>query len=101
MMVLPGDYQLDLHAAQEMIGSTHATLAPEEELATLFPDCEVGAMPPFGSLYQMDVYVEKEMSDDEEIEFHAGSHQDAIRMSYAKWQEAVHPKTGHFSHKMH
>ena len=101
MMVLPGDFQIDLEAARKMIGSSEASMATEDELATLFPDCEVGAMPPFGPLYQMDVYVEQAMSDDKEIEFHAGTHQDAVRMSYAKWHDMVRPQVGHFGAKLH
>ncbi len=101
MMVLPADYQLDLRAVRETIGNPEITLAPESELATLFPDCEVGAMPPFGMLYQMPVYAETSLSDDKEIEFHAGSHQDAIRMKYSHWHAMVKPQMGHFGHKMH
>jgi len=101
MLVLPGDYQIDMHTARDIVGSPDASLATEDELRSLFPDCEVGAMPPFGSLYQMPVYVEKDMDHDKEIEFHAGSHQDAIRMSYSQWETMVHPTEGHFSYKMH
>lgn len=101
MMVLPADYQLDLLTTREFLGSPHATLATEEELATLFPDCEIGSMPPFGILYQMPVYAEQDMNDSQVIEFHAGSHEDAVRMGFNAWKNIVHPQMGHFSDKRH
>ncbi len=101
MMVLPADYQLDLQAAREFIESPEATMAPEDDLVTLFPDCELGAMPPFGTLYQMPVYAEESLGDGNEIEFHAGSHEDAVRMSYTRWQQMVHPHIGHFGYETH
>lgn len=101
MMVMPADYQLDLQAAREIIGSQEATLATEEDLERLFPDCELGAMPPFGQLYQMPVYAERDLADDKDIEFHAGSHHEAIRMKYSDWHKMAQPSAGHFSHKLH
>lgn len=101
MMVMPADYQIDLKATRDILGSQDAILATEDDLAKLFPDCELGAMPPFGQLYEMPVYAERDLSDDKEIEFHAGSHHEAIRMKYSDWHKMVQPQAGHFSNKFH
>jgi Ala-tRNA(Pro) deacylase len=58
----------------------------------MFPDCEVGAMPPFGNLYDMDVYVDSSLGNNREIVFNAGSHTEVIRMSYADFERLVNPK---------
>ncbi len=101
MMVLPADYQLDLQAARETIGSPEAVMANENQLMQLFPDCEVGAMPPFGTLYDMPVFVDESLADEREIEFAAGSHEDAVRMSFEDWERMVHPAMAHFGYKVH
>jgi Ala-tRNA(Pro) deacylase len=59
-------------------------LATEAEFASLFPDCELGAMPPLGELYGLPVYVDESLSVDKEIIFSAGTHRDAIRMNYRR-----------------
>lgn len=101
MMVLPADYKLDLKRAREMIKSQNAWIVSEQELQQLFPHCELGAMPPFGELYNMQVYAETDLGDDQEIEFNAGSHEDAIRMRFSDWQNMVHPMMDHFSFRAH
>jgi len=101
MMVLPADYKLDLNAVREVLDSREAWIASEQELQQLFPECELGAMPPFGEMYQMQTYAEMDLNDDTEIEFNAGSHEDAIRMRYKHWEQMAHPKMGHFSYKYH
>ena len=63
----------------------------------MFPDCEVGAMPPFGNLYEMDVYVAKTLTEDDEIAFNAGSHTELIRLSYMDFERLVKPKALSFS----
>jgi Ala-tRNA(Pro) deacylase len=101
MLVLPADYKLDLKEVRAMINSRNAWIASEQDLQQQFPGCELGAMPPFGALYNMQVYVETDLGDDQEIEFNAGSHEDAIRMRYMDWKNMVHPNMGHFSYKYH
>lgn len=101
MMVLPADYQLDLKTTREMLDNQGLSMATEQDLKQLFPDCELGAMPPFGPLYDINVYVEQDLSDGNEIEFSAGSHSDAIRMRFDDWQNLVHPMMGHFSFRYH
>jgi len=79
------------------VGDSTATLASEHEFEELFPDCELGAMPPFGNLYGMDVYVSGSLTEDEEIAFNAGSHSELIRMAFRDFERLVHPKIVHFS----
>ena len=101
MLVLPADYKLDLKQTRHMIHSHNAWIASEQDLQQLFPKCELGAMPPFGELYKMQVYAETDLSEDQEIEFNAGSHEDAIRMRFTDWQKTVHPTMEHFAIKAH
>jgi len=92
MVVLPASRQLDFERLRELTGTRDVELAGEKEFAGLFPDCEIGAMPPFGNLYGMDVYVAEELEDDEEIAFNAGSHNELVRLSYSDYKRLVHPK---------
>ena len=87
MVVLPGTRKLDLHKVPER----GARLATEQELATLFPGCEVGAMPPFGNLFRLPVLVDRGLARDEEIVFQAGTHTRAIRMRCADFVRLVQP----------
>ena len=97
MAVLPASYHVDLVRLAEATGSTIAEIATEEEFSALFPDCDTGAMPPFGNLYDMDVYVSESLAEDEEIAFAAGSHRELIRMSYADFDRLVEPGLMRFS----
>ncbi len=97
MAVLPASYQVDFHLLKEVTGADEVELASEEEFKDLFPQCEVGAMPPFGNLYDMDVYVAERLEEDEEIAFNAGSHTELIRMSYGDFKRLVQPKVLKFS----
>lgn len=101
MLVLPADYKLDLKQTRQMIQSRNAWIASEQDLQQLFPACELGAMPPFGELYNMQVYAETDLSEDQEIEFNAGSHEDAIRMRFMDWQKVAHPMMKHFAYRAH
>ncbi|UXI69778.1 aminoacyl-tRNA deacylase [Tahibacter amnicola] len=92
MVVLAANQRLDLSALKEATGAGSAELAPESEFAPLFPDCETGAMPPFGNLYGMDVYVDESLTDDDEIAFNAGTHTELIRIPYALFEQLVHPR---------
>jgi len=97
MAVLPASRKVDVVYIEEHIGIEGLRLADEDEFADLFPDCELGAMPPFGNLYGMSVYAAFALSEDEEIVFNAGTHTDAIRMSYKDFEELVKPSVLHFS----
>ena len=92
MAVLPASRRVDLRHLQEAIGADEVVLASEQEFKSLFPDCEVGAMPPFGNLYDMGVYVAEQLTEDEEIAFNAGSHTELVRMSYRDYADLVTPE---------
>lgn len=97
MAVLPASYNVDLAALEGISGSTKVALASEEDFKNLFPDCEPGAMPPFGNLYDMPVYVAESLAEDDEIAFNAGSHTELLRLSFADFVRLVQPKIGQFS----
>lgn len=99
MVVLPASYFVDLKEIRRITGHPDLHLATEQELKEIFPDCELGAMPPMGNLYNMPVYVEQDLSEDEEIEFNAGSHEEAIRMKYKDYEGLAHPQILHFARK--
>src|SRR5881396_3859511 len=92
MAVLPATRKVDLNLLRESAGAEEAKLATEAEFKSLFPDCETGAMPPFGNLYGMEVYVAPKLTEDEQIGFNAGSHTEAIRMKYGDFRRLVNPK---------
>jgi Ala-tRNA(Pro) deacylase len=72
-------------------------MLPESELVKVFPDCDVGAIPPFGNLYGLDVWVDRTLGDSEEVVFCAGSHEDCLRMKYSDFAKVVKPRLGRFS----
>ncbi len=92
MVVLPASRQLDFELLRKLTAARKVELADEKEFADLFPECEIGAMPPFGNLYGMDVYVSEELEDDDEIAFNAGAHTELLRLSYENYKRLVHPK---------
>jgi Ala-tRNA(Pro) deacylase len=97
LAVLPATHLVDLECLREALGEEHAWLASETEIETLFPDCERGAMPPFGSLYDLPTLIDESLADDEEIVFEGENHEEAIRMKYADYLAAEHPRIGHFA----
>lgn len=92
MAVLPASRQVDLGLLRAAARSRTATLATEIEFRDLFPGCETGAMPPFGNLYGLPVFVEQSLTKDKEIAFNAGTHNELIRMSYDDFARLVQPK---------
>ena len=97
MAVLPASYKISFDDLKEVLGVEKVRLAYEQEFMDKFPDCEVGAMPPFGNLYGLEVYVAESLADDEEIAFNACSHTELIRMRYKNFEELVKPKRMKFS----
>ncbi|MBI3895699.1 MAG: YbaK/EbsC family protein [Acidobacteria bacterium] len=97
MAVLPATAKVDLAALQASLGAQEVRLATEFEFTGLFPDCEVGAMPPFGNLYGLPVCVDESLSRDPEIVFNAGTHQDTIRMKYEDFARLARPQILGFS----
>jgi len=100
MAVLPASYQVDFDLITEAVGARKIELASEAEFKDLFPECEVGAMPPFGNLYHMDVFVAARLAEDDEIAFNAGSHTELIRLSFRDFEQLVKPKVLAFSAEM-
>jgi Ala-tRNA(Pro) deacylase len=97
MAVLPANTYLDLKELRELLGLSHMRLATEEELVGLFPDCELGAMPPFGNLYGMPVYIDGNLAREEVIAFNAGSHRDVVHMKFREFERLVRPSVVSFS----
>ncbi len=97
MAVLPAYYKIDFDRLNEAAGAETVELASEEEFKGLFPNCDVGAMPPFGNLYDIDVFVESHLAEDEEIAFNAGSHTELVRLWYKDFEQLVQPKVANFS----
>ena len=91
MVVLPATRRIVVHDLRDLLASPEARLASESEFRDLFPDCELGAMPPFGNLYGLPVYVESSLSDETELAFNAGTHTEIIKMAYADYVALVRP----------
>ncbi len=97
MAVLPATRKVDLDALKQVAGAQKAELATEQEFQYLFPECETGAMPPFGNLYGMETYVDSSLAEDEQIAFNAGSHIEVVRMAYKDFERLVQPKVGNIA----
>lgn len=100
MMVMPAAYKADLTRLSRALGGREVELAQEEEFRDAFADCELGAMPPFGNLYGMRVYVDSRLAEQPEIAFNAGSHTELVRMPYAEFQQLVVPEPLYLTHMM-
>ncbi|NIQ02313.1 MAG: deacylase [Nitrospinaceae bacterium] len=96
MAVVPAHHKVDFFLLKQVADAEHVALAHEREFKNRFPDCDVGAMPPFGNLYDMDVYVEEALSWDDEIGFSAGTHSEVIKLAFKDFENLVHPKVAHF-----
>lgn len=96
MTVLPASSQVDFHRLKDVFMTNHVRLATEEEFKDLFPECELGAMPPFGTLYGIPVFVDHLLTEDETIVFQAGTHSEAIRMRYMDFAALVFPVVEEF-----
>jgi Ala-tRNA(Pro) deacylase len=97
MAVLPASDTVDFERLQAAAGARTVVLANAQDFQDRFPECEVGAMPPFGSLYGLDIWVAARLAEDEEIAFNAGDHTELIRMAYRDFDRLVQPKAGQFS----
>jgi Ala-tRNA(Pro) deacylase len=97
MAVIPASHRLNLQDLRAAVEVSRLEMLPEGELAKLFPDCDLGAIPPFGSLYGIDVWVDRAVSDAEEVVFCAGTHEDCLRMKYGDFAKLAKPRLGRFS----
>ena len=92
LVVVPATEMVRMNHLKAETGAGHVELASEEEFKGKFPDCEVGAMPPFGNLYDMDTFVEENLAEDEEIAFNAGTHTELVKMAFADFARLVNPR---------
>ena len=97
MLVLPASSKVHLKHLSELLGTKNLELVPESEFENAFPECELGAMPPFGNLYDMDTYVDKSLEEDEEIAFNAGNHSELIKLAYKDYVRLVKPEVISFT----
>ncbi len=97
MAVLPADRKIVIQDLREVTGSDSVKFASEEGFKKRFPDCETGAMPPFGHLYGMEVFMAESLLQDKEIAFNAGSHTEVIKLSMADYQRLAKPQVMNFT----
>ena len=97
MLALPASHRVNFPKAESALGAKEVRLAREEEFAAVFPDCPVGAMPPFGNLYNLAVFVDRALQEDETIVFQAGTHTDTMSLKYADFERLVHPTVAEFA----
>ncbi|HET6407682.1 MAG TPA: YbaK/EbsC family protein [Chthoniobacteraceae bacterium] len=100
MAVLPSDCMVDLDKLERTTGIDWR-IEDEDEFTELFPDCETGAMPPFGELYDLPMYLDQSLAKNENIVFEAGTHSDAIKMTYRDYEAVAHPEIADFAIKSH
>jgi Ala-tRNA(Pro) deacylase len=99
--VVPANYAVDLDRLRVVAGASAIRLADEEELEWLFPDCELGAMPPFGPMYRQRVFVDETLTAEDDIVFNAGTHGDAVAMKYMDFDAMTNPIVGRFARRMY
>jgi Ala-tRNA(Pro) deacylase len=97
LAVLPATHQVDLCRVREELGEEWVELASEREVEQLFPDCEPGAHPPFGSLYNLPTLMDASLAEDHEIVFEGQNHEEAYRMSFQDYEALEHPMKGCFA----
>ena len=92
MAVVPASCQVDMNLLRAAAGTKTTALASELEFKNKFPDCETGAMPPFGNLYDMPVFADESLAQDKEIAFNAGSHRELIQLAWKDFVDLVRPR---------
>ncbi|MCC6543934.1 MAG: YbaK/EbsC family protein [Nitrospirae bacterium] len=101
MTVMPASCRMDFRKLKNILSETDLRLALEEEFKTIFPDCEAGAEPPFGNLYDIETYVDKSLAEDDQIYFNAGNHYEIVVMDYTDYDNIVRPKVAEFAEHLH
>jgi len=97
MLVIPASHRLSFAQVRAMLGTKKVSLAKEEEFADLFPDCAIGAMPPFGNLYDVPVYVDQALTEEANIVFRVGTHRHTMKVAYADFARLAQPAVGEFA----
>ena len=100
MVVLPATYKIDLDLLKDAVGASTVALAAEAEFKGLFPDCETGAMPPFGNLYGLPVLVAESLAENKEIVFNTGTHTEVMVLAFADFERFVQPTVLKFSERV-
>lgn len=98
MICVPAPHEVDLGAVAEHLGADEVELAAEDDFEDVFDDCEVGAMPPFGNLYDLPVYLDDALTVDDYVVFNAGTHKRVVKMPLDEFQRLARPQRGRFSH---
>ncbi|HEY2588060.1 MAG TPA: YbaK/EbsC family protein [Tepidisphaeraceae bacterium] len=96
MCALPASHRIDLQALRSQLDAEDVKLADEHKLSELFPDCELGAEPPIGRLYNLPTLMDESLTSDARVTFQAGTHRDAITMSLADYRRVAQPEMGYF-----
>jgi len=96
MAVVPGNKKINIEALKKLANVNNIDIATESEFRSTFPDCDLGAMPPFGNLYKMKIYMDDSLAKDKEIGFNAGNHSEIIKMKYEDYESLAGPIHGHF-----
>ena len=99
MAVLPASLHVDFDQLTGALGAQDVLLAVEGDFKDIFSGCEVGAMPPFGNLYGLEVFVEESLTQDEEIAFNAGTHTELMKLRYGDYAQLVQPTVVRFAHQ--
>lgn len=97
MLVVPAPSRLDFGRVRALLGAKKVVLAAEDEFAGLFPDCDAGAMPPFGNLYGVPVYVDEALAEEASIVFRVGTHRETMKVAYAGFARLAQPTVGAFA----
>ena len=97
MLAQPANSRIDFAKLKDVLGAQEVRLARENEFSDLFPDCDTGAMPPFGNLYDVPVYVDRALSEDVEIVFQAGTHRETMRITYQDYARLARPTVADFA----
>jgi len=97
MLVLPAPARVDISRLEQILGAQDVRLAHESEFAQVFPDCELGAMPPFGGMYHVPVYVDRSLAAAGDIVFRAGTHRDTLQMAFDDYVRLAQPTLAEFA----
>ncbi len=101
MAVVPASYRVDLDRLGQLLNTSWIRLASEEEFRDAFRECELGAMPPLGNIYHLDVWIDETLKSLPDIAFNAGTHSEIIQMSFADFEQLVRPQVASFGALLH
>jgi Ala-tRNA(Pro) deacylase len=97
LAAVPAALKVDEEALAKLLGAKEVAIAEEHEFADLFPDCQVGGMPPFGNLYDLPLWLDKRLTTCEYVVFNAGTHADTVKMDFADYERLASPQVGEFA----